>query len=183
MGIDFSSSLWSLPKWFEENADGWLLLILIFAVAELINVILSTIKSVLTIKGTKGTATVVNTIAYSINAFIMALIGSVLKNVPLTVIITAITNAIGVWVGLTIIEKFRKERVWKISATVRSDKWDELVADLIRYEIKFVPIETSWDKRRPFDVYSECKEESKLIGVVFKKYNVKYMILESHNSL
>lgn len=183
MNIDFTDSVWSISKWIEANNNNWLSVVILFTVTQLINVVLSTFKSVILIKGSKNTATVVNTISYSINVFITALIGSVVKNVPITVIITAITNMIGVWVGLTIIDKLRKERVWKISGTVKAELWEDLKRELILNEIHFIPIETSWDKRRILDVYSESKKESKLIGSIFKKYNVKYMILEAHNSL
>jgi len=67
MGIDFSNSVWSLTKWFEEN-NNWLMLITVFAFAQLINVILSTFKSIILVKGTKNTATIVNTISYTIGA-------------------------------------------------------------------------------------------------------------------
>ena len=183
MNIDFNDPVWSIPKWLEQNGNNWLFVVTLFTIAQLINVILSTFKSVIIIKGSKNTAVLVNTISYSISAFITAVIGSVVKNVPITVIITAITNAVGVWVGLTIIDKMRKERVWKISGTVKAELWDDLRRDLITNQIHFIPLETSWDKRRVLDVYSESRQESILIGRIFKKYNVKYMILEAHNSL
>ena len=182
MGLDFDSPVWSLSKWFQENPD-WATLILLFGIAQLINVVLSTVKSILLIKGSKNTATLVNTLSYSISAFITAIIGSVIKNVWITVFVTFVTNAVGVYLGLTIVEKFKKEHTWKISATCKTAVWQNVREDLLKNNIKFMPIDTSWDKRTPFDVYSETKEESNIIRHIFKQYKVKYIITESQYSL
>jgi len=182
MGIDFSNSVWSLTKWFEEN-NNWLMLITVFAFAQLINVILSTFKSIILVKGTKNTATIVNTISYTIGAFITALIGSVVKNVWLTIIVTFVTNLVGVWVGLTVVEKMKKVRVWKISATCSKEDWEALRKEMINAKVRFMPYETPWLEKIPFDVYSYSKEESKILSNIFKSYKVKYFIVENRYSL
>jgi len=178
MGIDLNSPVWSLTKWFEDNPN-WLTLIAVFSIAQLINVILSTVKSIILIKGSKKTAVLVNTLSYSISAFITAIIGSVIKNVWITVFVTFITNAIGVYAGLIIVEKFKKDHTWKISATCKAEYWKQVREDLISNNIEFMQIDTSWNKRMPFDVYSNTKEESKIIRKIFKQYKIKYIITES----
>ena len=53
------------------NSFDWPFTSCIF-ISQLVNVILSTIKSVLTVKGTRMSATLINTISYTINAAVIS---------------------------------------------------------------------------------------------------------------
>jgi len=178
-----NNSIWNIQLWFEENSNAWVLLLISFVIAEFINVVLSTIKSVVLIRGTKQSATIVNTISYTISAFVTAIIGSVVNNVWLVCLVVFITNSIGVWLGLTIVDKFRKDRVWKISATVKTDDFHNLIHELHVNKISFITYETSWPERKPLDVFSKSREQSLSIKTIFKKYDVKYIISENNNVL
>lgn len=158
---------------FIQNTD-WRLLIA-FILGQLINVILSTLKSVLTVKGTKVSATLINTISYTINASIISVIGKV-DDIIIVCIITAVSNMVGVYFSLWLIEKLRKDREWRISATVKTEFFNMLIKELHDSNIEFITFNTSWPKRTPLDVFSTSKKESKKISEIFKKYNVKYTI-------
>ena len=169
-------STWNVFNWFRENESNWWILIVAFTAAQFINVLLSTIRSVVLIKGSRKTAVVFNAISYTIGALVTGLIAGVVKNVPLICLVTAATNLTGTWVGLLIIDKVRKDQLWRISATVKSSQFQDLVNDLHRNEVDFITYETQWTERTPIDVFSKSKEESNLIKNIFKKYNVKYTI-------
>jgi hypothetical protein len=85
----------TIIEWINDIIFSQWPLILAFFISQLINVILSTIKSVLTVKGTKFTATLINTISYTLNAAVINQIGKV-DDLFLVCIFTAITNIIGV---------------------------------------------------------------------------------------
>lgn len=157
-------------------------LILAFFISQLINVILSTIKSVLTVKGTKFTATLINTISYTLNAAVINQIGKV-DDLFLVCIFTAITNIIGVSFSLWLLDKLRKEQLWRISATVKTEFFNDLIHELSENNIEFITYNTSWKKRVPIDVFSNTRSESEIVKTIFNKYNVKYTISVNHGEL
>ena len=114
-------------------------LILAFFISQLINVILSTIKSVLTVKGTKFTATLINTISYTLNAAVINQIGKV-DDLFLVCLFTAITNIIGVSFSLWLLDKLRKEQLWRISATVKTEFFNDLIHELSDNNIVYLTL-------------------------------------------
>jgi uncharacterized protein YebE (UPF0316 family) len=156
--------------------------IIYFIALQLLNVVISTFKSVLTIRGTKEVAALINALAYSINIVIVYLVS---KDMPLLIIIssTMITNLIGVYVGLSILEKLRKERLWRIQTTISTNKVKDFKADLLASNIKFISYETTWDDFKVVDIFSKTREDSKLIKVIIDRYNAKYTISSNSGTL
>lgn len=163
-----------------ENID-WLLVGIYFA-AQFINVVLSTIKSIVTIKGSRIQSIAANTVSYTLSAVITIFVAKA-SNVFITVGVTAITNILGVWMSLIILDKLRKDRLWLIQATVAAEDFDELIADLHADGIDFIQIETNWDRRRPLNVYSYTKEQSNQIKAIFRRYDVKFVITQNSGEL
>lgn len=150
------------------------MLYIAFFIFQLINVVLSTIKSVITIKGTKITASVFSAINYAVNTVILKTIA----DVPLwvAVVVSAICNLIGVYAGLWITEKLRKEQLWKITVTVPSEKLTEFKKELCLNDIDFIAYETSWKDYKVIDIFSKHKATSKRVKDIFSRYDVKYTI-------
>lgn len=171
------NTTWDIVAWINAQERPWFLLITAFFFAQLINVVLSTIRSIVLIKGSKKTAVIFNVISYTINAFVTALIAGVVTNVIFVCVITAITNLIGVWLGLTIVDKLRKDQLWRISTTVKITNYKKFIDELKDNKIKFITFETDWDKIKLVDVFSHNKEESQLLHNIFAKYDIKYTIL------
>ena len=121
-----------------------MLLIIAFSIATLINVILSTLKSVITIKGGRGIASVVNAISYGFNTIVIKGIAGV--DLWVAIVVTVIANLIGVYIGLTIVKKFEKERLWKITVTVPTESVHDFKHDLHEASIGFITYETSYEK-------------------------------------
>lgn len=148
--------------------------IVLFFICQLINVILSTIKSVVTIKGTKLVASIFSAINYGFNTVIIKVIADV--DLYIAVIISVVCNLIGVYFGLWVTEKLRKEQLWKITVTVPTDNLQDFKKDLLANDIDFIAYETSWKDYKVVDVFSKHKSTSKVIKEIFKHYNVKYTI-------
>ena len=156
-------------------------LILAFSVAQLINVVLSTLKSVITIKGGKGLAAVSNAVAYGFNTIVIKVIADV--DMWVAVVISIVSNLVGVYFALWLTEKLRKDQLWKITVTVPAENFDELTLSLKETEISFIAYETTWEKYRVLDVFSKDKAQSKVVKNLFNKYNAKYTILANVGSL
>jgi uncharacterized protein YebE (UPF0316 family) len=156
--------------------------ILYFLGLQLINVVISTFKSVLTIRGTRLTAALISALSYSIGIVIVYLVSRNLE-LYVSVIITIVTNLIGVYTGLTILDKFRKEQLWRIQTSVPTQAVSAYKKDLREKQIKFISYETTWEKFKVVDIFSESREESKLIKEIIHKHHAKYTISSNSNFL
>lgn len=150
-----------------------------YFLCSLINVMLSTIKNIFTVKASKSVATGINAISYGFNTIVLKqLVGF---DFVTTVIITIVTNIIGVYLSLMIIEHFKKECLWKISVTIEKD----ISQILEKYNISYV-YNTVVYKNENFycyDIFSESKQESTIIKQILTEYKVKYNITEITKSL
>ena len=98
-------------------------IIIIFALATLINVLLSTIRSITTIKSNKWIAGLVNAISYGFYTWLVVLTVADF-NLWIKVGITAIANFIGVWIIKFIEEKARKDKMWRIDLAIPTEERD-----------------------------------------------------------
>ena len=91
--------------------------LIIFVVLSLINVIMSTIKSVLTVKSSKGVATIANAIYYSFYTLVVKQLASV--DYVTAFVVTLVCNLVGVYLGFVIMDLFKKEKVWRVTITAK----------------------------------------------------------------
>ena len=89
---------------------------LYFFIISLINVILSSTKSICTVRYGRGINVLANVIAYSFYTVVV----KQTANLPLeiTVIATAVANALGVWLSYVILDRIQKDRLWKIEVVL-----------------------------------------------------------------
>lgn len=158
-----------------------MMIILAFFVAQLVNVILSTLKSVITIKGGKKLAAISHAVAHGFNTIIIKFIADI--DLWLAVVISTICNLIGVYFALWLTEKLRKDQLWKITVTVPAENFDSLTLGLKENQITYISYETTWSKYRVLDVFSKQKKESKIIKNLFNENNAKYTILANEGHL
>lgn len=88
--------------------------ILLFAIATVVNVILSTIRSLCTIKGGKWLSAFTNAICYGFYPLIVMLTAKGTVGIIVNMVITAITNFVCVWLIKYVEEKARKDKLWKV---------------------------------------------------------------------
>lgn len=153
--------------------------ILIFFVINLVNVILSTMKSILTIKSTRLIASVINALSYGFYALIIKSMAS--YEMEVVVIITIIANLIGVYSSMWLLDKFKKDKLWKITVIPQSEDVKGLRQNLINYDLGFnqYPINTKYGQTIAFDIFtSNQKESATLKGVLSLYENVRYHIAE-----
>ena len=87
------------------------LYIIVFIVCSLINVALNTIKTIIMHKEKKISSSIINAITYGFYAIIVVMTASALP-LWITILITAITNLIGVYGSMWLLERFKKDSLW-----------------------------------------------------------------------
>lgn len=148
---------------------------IVFFICSLINVMLSTLKTILTVKASKGVATIINAITYGFYAIVVKQLASL--DLITTVTVTIVTNIIGVYVSMWLLEKIKKDCLWKISVTTKDNT---LVEKLEKFSISYVMNPVQYKKQTYYniDVFSENQKDSSIIENILKEYKVKYNITE-----
>ena len=88
-------------------------LLWIFVVLNVVNVIIQTVKSLVTIKCGKWTASIINAVAYGLYTIVVVYTVCDL-NLWLKAAIVAVANLFGVYVVKMLEEKARKDKLWKL---------------------------------------------------------------------
>lgn len=152
--------------------------ILLFALCTAVNVILSTIKSILTVKGGKFSASFINAITYGFYSYVIVLTSADGMPIWLKMAITAVCNFIGVYLVKWIEEKARKDRLWKVELTVPTRYTNTIDFDL--HDVPHSYIELS-DKHTLFNFYCATQKESAKVKAIANQYEAKYFVAESKN--
>ena len=148
--------------------------IIIFSLLSLVNVVFATFKSLVTIKGGKWAAALVN-VGYF--AFYNIMLIFTVADFPMWVkcIITFGSNLIGVLLVKFIEEKSAKEKLWKFEATFAIENLNN-----INHLLKEIPhnyIEVG--KWVIFNIYCATCEQSELVTEICQLYNGKYFVTET----
>ena len=152
--------------------------ILLFALCTAVNVILSTIKSILTVKGGKLSASFINALTYGFYSYVIVLTSADGMPIWLKMAITAICNFVGVYLVKWIEEKARKDKLWKVELTVPTKYTNTIDFDL--HDVPHSYIELS-DKHTLFNFYWATQKESAKVKAIANQYEAKYFVAESKN--
>ena len=149
--------------------------IIIFTVCSLVNVILSTMKTILTVRSTKIVASVINAVTYGFYAIVVKQLASL--DLTVTVIVTIATNLIGVYLSMWIMDKMKKDCLWKISVTTK-DK--SIVKKIENFDIEYTmsPIQYKSETYYSIEVFSKNQKDSTIIKNILNEYKVKYNATE-----
>ena len=93
---------------------------LVFFTMQFINVILSTMKTILTVKANKHVAMLINTVTYTFYSGVVKLLTE--QSMVVVLAVTFLTNVLGVYIAMFILEKARKDVLWKISTVLHRQK-------------------------------------------------------------
>lgn len=152
--------------------------IFLFALCTAVNVILSTIKSILTVNGGKVSASLINAITYGFYSYVIVLTSADGMPIWLKMAITAVCNFVGVYFVKWIEEKARRDKLWKVELTVPTR-----YTNTIDFDLRDVPhsyIELS-DKHTLFNFYCATQKESAKVKAIANQYEAKYFVAESKN--
>ena len=151
-------------------------LIIVFIIANIVNVIIQTIKSLCTVKCGKTVAAVVSAIAYGFYTYVIVL---TVCDLPLwlKIIVVALCNLIGVYAVKLGEEKARKEKLWKVEVTVSPLEAPALIEEAKTKDLPFNYVDIN--KYYLFNFYCPTQADSTVIKNMLVKYNAKYFVSES----
>ena len=152
-------------------------LLIIFIALNIVNVILQTVKSLATVKCGKVAAAIVNAVAYGLYTYIVVLTVCELP-LWLKVVVVGGANLIGVYVVKLIEEKSRKDKLWKVEATILRGHTTALHCNLVDAEISHNYLENV-GKYTLFNIFCETQSDSLKAKEILNKYNAKYFVSES----
>lgn len=154
--------------------------IIIFTVCSLVNVILSTMKTILTVRSTKVVASIINAVTYGFYAIVVKQLASL--DLIVTVIVTIATNLIGVYLSMWLMDKMKKDCLWKISVTTK-DK--SIVKKIENFDIEYTlsPIQYKKEIYYSIEIFSKNQKDSTIIKNILNEYKVKYNVTEITKTL
>lgn len=144
-----------------------------FFLISLVNVLLSSIKSICTVRYGRGICVTMNVISYSFYVVVVEQIA----NLPLTitVISTALANALGVWLSYAILDFLQKDRLWKIEVILPKD-----LTSLFHIGLKSISHDyIEMGPKVLFNFYCETKEDTKTVVNLCKQYKGKFFAFET----
>lgn len=161
---------------FELSAFLW-----VFIVLNVINVVIQTVKSIVTISGTKMVAAVVNAITFAFYTVVVIYMNADGLGIIWKAVIIGIANFGGVYVVKLLEERMRKDKLWKVEATLHSQgikpEYDDCIIELRENKIPFNYIDA--DKYIIVNCYCETQKESTKVKTILDKYHAKYFASES----
>ena len=151
--------------------------LLVFVGLSIVNVVFSTIRSIVTINGSKAVASLISGGYF---AFYNVMMIYTVADFPMwqKCLITFVCNVVGVWLVKWGEEKARKDKLWKIEATVYEPYTESLYNDLKKAGIpcNYIP---NIGKYSVFNIYCETQKESKRAKELLDFNKAKYFVSES----
>lgn len=151
-------------------------LIITFFILSVINVIFSTVRSIVTIKSGKGIASIINAGYFAFYNLVMIY---TMADFPLTVkcAITFVCNLVGVYIVKWAEERARKDKLWLVKVTVPVKYLNEMDCSLdsIRIPHSYVNI----TKYAVFDCYCEEQADTTMVLALAKSYDGKCFATEN----
>ena len=152
-------------------------MLIIFIVLTILNVVIQTIKSIATIKCGKVVASLVNAVAYGLYTYVIFFTSCEGIDLHAKALITAFANLVGVYVVKFFEEKARKDKLWKVEATIPYSYGTNLIAELKASGLSFNYVDIN--KYYLFNIYCPSQGESAIVKEHLNKYQAKYFVSES----
>ena len=161
---------------------GWY--IVVFIVCQLINVALNTAKTIIMHKEEKISSSIINAITYGFYAIIVVMTASALP-LWVTIVITFMTNLIGVYGSMWLLEKFKKDSLWEITATTDREHLEEIreYLNMCKIPHNYNLIDNYENTKIVFRIYSENQKQSIETKYILDKCNAKYIVHEERVKL
>lgn len=155
-------------------------MLILFIVCTFANVVLSTIKSVMTIKGGKVYAAIWNALAFGLYSYIVVLTATADISTFGKVAITMGCNLVGVYGVKLLEEKLRKDRLWKVEMTVKNDYG--MVAAAMHGALNGANIPNNYveaGKYAIFNCYCATKADTETAITIGADYGAKFFASET----
>ena len=148
---------------------------IIFVVLNILNVILQTVKSLLTTKGGKYSASIMNAVAYAVYTVVLVYMTCELSTISKALIVGG-CNLVGVYIVKSIEEKKQTRKIYKIEFTVSANTLEKIMnaEQLNHYNIIKV------GDMNIINFYVD-KKDLNTVKTITEKYDGKYIITRGEN--
>lgn len=153
-------------------------LLFVFVVLNIANVIIQTIKSLVTVKSGKVAAAIANAIAYGFYTIVVIYMVCELP-LMLKVLVVGSCNLVGVFLVKWGEEKARKDKLWKVEATIPKSEVDKLLLACKDLDLSYNYVDIQ--KYYLFNFYCPTQKDSAIIKNLLKDFDAKYFVVESKN--
>jgi hypothetical protein len=135
-------------------------------------------------KEEKISSSIINAITFGFYAIIVVMTASALP-LWITILITAITNLIGVYGSMWLLDRFKKDSLWEIVATTDRKNLDRVreYLNILKISHNYNLIDNYENSKVVFRIYSENQDQSEKIKFILDKVNAKYIVHEERVKL
>ena len=153
--------------------------IILFAIATIVNVSLSTIRSLCTINGGKWISATTNAICYGFYPLIVMLTAKGTVDIVVNMIITAVANFVCVWLIKLVEEKARKDKMWKVEMAIPNEYAEEVI-ERLKSTGNWIPFNYNYlGKWCIFNCYCDTQDQTAFAKNLAKEFNGKISAYES----
>lgn len=149
--------------------------IIIFFICSTVNVILNTVKTIVMYRQEKISSALVNAVTYGFYVVIVVMMAGEM-NLYLKIILTMVSNFVGVWISMVIMDKFKRDKLWKIEVTIPIRYQDEIEIELSEISHSRIRIDNKYNL---YNFYCVSQNDSIAIKKAIEKYDAKYFVSES----
>lgn len=157
---------------FEFNTFLW-----VFLALNVVNVVIQTVKSIVTINGSKMSAAVINAVTFFIYTFCVVYMNADGLGLVWKALIIGVINFVGVYVVKLIEEKSRKDKLWLVKITIPTEYFEAVKNELTTADIPF----TYYDLNKYYviDTYCETQQQTTVVLNTCKQYKGKAFATEN----
>jgi hypothetical protein len=142
---------------------------------QVINVILNTGKTlVMSRTDNPHTAAIINAVTFGFYTAIVKQIATL--DLTITIIVTMVTNVIGVYITYAIMKKLRKDNLWKVEIYCPMTQYSN--ANFVRQELEKAGVPCKEESPTFVTAYCYTQGQSEKTREIIKKHNAKYNITE-----
>lgn len=153
--------------------------VIIFIIATIVNVTLSTIRALCTIKGGKWLSATTNAVCYGFYPLIVMLTAKGTVDILINMLITAVVNFVCVWIIKLVEEKARKDKLWKVEMAIPYEQSEEVI-EYLKSTGGWIPFNYNYlGKWCIFNCYCSTQDQTKFATDLAKNHNGKISAYES----
>ena len=153
-------------------------LLVMFIVLTVVNVILNTARTIITVKGGLFWSSFIAALAFG---FYTIVIIYTVCDLPMWMkaTVTALANFVGTYFVKWLEMKVRKDKLWMVDVVIYEKNLKYATEFLNARGIQFSEMPISNSRSHVFHIYSNTQDESREIKSLLKSFNAKYVVVES----
>lgn len=162
--------------------------ILAFSAATFVNVVLGTLRSILTIKASRQVSAIVNAISFGFYMVVLKQLEGV--DMISSVVVTVVMNYVGVLFAVWVLARFKKDVMWVISVRTSHENAQSIIKRLIEnhigYSTQYISQSGAHEKQDAcaIEIYSQTQAQSTVVRGILNYYDdIIYFVLANENVL